>query len=175
MLKNLNRPIALSVATRSEATKATNMVTNEEQLDAQVLLYQGQRIMLTSNIGTHVGLVNGALGEIVDIIYSIGSKPPEVLLYIIEIDKYIGLPWNEEDPKLVPIIPSCLGNRRKMPITMTWTITIHISQELTLDKEIADIGSTEGQGLTFTALSRVKTLDGLCLQPTFSFEIFVKM
>ena len=46
---------------------------------------------------------------------------------------------------------------------------------LNLDKATIDNGSTERQGLTFTTLSRVKTLDGLCLQPTFSFERFVKM
>ena len=125
MLKSLNRPIALSIGARSAAPKVIHIVKDEEQLNAQVLLCQGQRIMLTSKIWTQVGLVNGTLGEIVDIIYSSGSKPPEVPLYIVtRIDNYIGSPWNEEDPKLVPIIPLCLGSRRQISITMDWAITI---------------------------------------------------
>lgn len=46
---------------------------------------------------------------------------------------------------------------------MSWALTIHKSQGLTLQKTTIDIGTTERQGLTFIAISRVKSLDNLLL------------
>ena len=58
---------------------------------------------------------------------------------------------------------------------MAWAITIHKSQGLTLEKATIDIGKKERQGLTFIAISRVKSIDGLRIQPPFSFERYCKM
>ena len=44
---------------------------------------------------------------------------------------------------------------------MSWAITIHKSQGLTLQKATIDIGVVERQGLTFIAISKVKTIDNL--------------
>ncbi|XP_057869620.2 uncharacterized protein LOC131076453 [Cryptomeria japonica] len=132
--------------------------------------------MLTTNIWTKAGLVNGALGEVVDIVYEYGSKPPDIPAYVItRINNYTGPSWNPTYPKLVPITPISLGNRRQIPLKMMWAIIVHKSQGLTLQKAPIDIGATERQGLTFTAISKVKTLDGLRIEPGFSFERYCKM
>ena len=58
---------------------------------------------------------------------------------------------------------------------MSWALTIHKSQGLTLQRTTIDIGTTERQGLTFTAISRVKTLDNLRIEPPFSFDRYARM
>lgn len=44
---------------------------------------------------------------------------------------------------------------------MAWAMTIHKAQGLTLQKATINIGAIERQGLTFTVVSRVKSLEDL--------------
>ena len=174
MLQQLNLPVALSLATKTRSM--TNSTAEDEQLETEVLLCKGQRIMLTTNVWTQAGLVNGALGEVIDIVYSTEARPPDLPLYVVaRMEKYVGPSWNAANPTFIPITPVSLGSRRQLPIRMAWAMTIHKSQGLTLQKATIDIGRTERQGLTFTALSRVKNLDSLCLQPAFSFQRLLRM
>jgi len=90
-------------------------------------------------------------------------------------DKYIGVPFDKNNLNLVPITPITRGNRKQIPLKMAWALTIHKSQGLTLERATIDIGKKERQGLTFTSISRVKSIDGLCISPPFSFERYAKM
>ncbi|XP_059076335.1 uncharacterized protein LOC131875721 [Cryptomeria japonica] len=174
VLQKLNRPVAISEAANVRSRQ--NVDFEDEQLEKKILLCKGQQIMLTTNIWTKSGLVNGALGEVVDIVYEYGFKPRDIPTYVItRINNYIGPSWNPTYPKVVPITPISLGNRRQIPLKMAWAITVHKSQGLTLQKATIDIGATERQGLTFTPISRVKTLDCLRIEPRFSFERYCKM
>ena len=58
---------------------------------------------------------------------------------------------------------------------MAWAITIHKFQGLTLNRARIDIGRRERQGLTFTAISRVKDLNNLRIHQPFPFERYCKM
>ena len=58
---------------------------------------------------------------------------------------------------------------------MAWALTIHKSQGLTLERASIDIGNKEQQGLTFIAISRVKSIDGLRIAPPFSYHCYAKM
>ena len=81
--------------------------------------------------------------------------------------------------KVFPIVPirrtwegkngtSC--SRLQVPVCLAWTITVHKSQGLTLEKANIDIGSKEfAAGLSFVAISRVRSLGDIIFQP-FSFE-----
>lgn len=52
-----------------------------------------------TNIWTQEGLVNGELGEIIEIVYSDGCKPPQLPLHVAtRIDNYSGPPWDKNDP-----------------------------------------------------------------------------
>ena len=127
-----------------------------------MLLCPGQRVMLRCNLWVEAGLVNGALGTIQNIFFSDGSKPPQLPMYAtVSFDDYIGLPWDIRYPKIVPIAPVVRGNRKQIPLRMAWALTIHKSQGLTLQRATIDIDITERQGLTFTTISRVKSIDGL--------------
>lgn len=53
---------------------------------------------------------------------------------------------------------------------MAWAITIHKSQGLTLNKAVIDLGRADfSPGLSFVAISRVKTLQGLAFRTRFEF------
>ena len=61
--------------------------------------------------------------------------------------------------------------RKQFPIVLGWAISTHRSQEITLDKALVSIGNNEfAAGLTYVALSRVKTSDGLLLKPAINFN-----
>jgi ATP-dependent exoDNAse (exonuclease V) alpha subunit len=174
MLKLLNLPIALSIAIKTHLQPNLNI--DSDRLPKELLLCKGQWTMLMINLWIQAGLVNGSLGEVVDIVYTSGCKPPELPLYVVvQFDNYSGPSWDQNDPKSLPITPITLGNHRQIPLSMSWALTIHKSQGLTLQKTTIDIGSTERQGLTFTVISRVKSLENLRIEPPFSFERYSRM
>lgn len=59
---------------------------------------------------------------------------------------------------------------------VAYAISIHRSQGLTLDKAVVDIGNSEfAIGLTYVALSRVKSIEGLLLDPSFPWLRLLKV
>ena len=131
--------------------------------------------MLTRNIWAEKGLCNGSLGYIKHIIFKEGQCPPNLpLAVIVKFDAgYIG-PSILSEERCVSIIPitstgDVLGanyERQQLPLKLAWSITIHKSQGLTLDKAWVNLGSKENcAGLAYVALSRVRTLSDLLVEP----------
>ena len=60
-----------------------------------------------------------------------------------------------------------MSKRKQIPLGLAYAITIHKSQGLSLDRAVIDLGSRENNegGLTYVALSRLRTFDGLFLKP----------
>ena len=90
-------------------------------------------------------------------------------------DKYVGIPFDASNLNIEPITPVIRGNWKQIPLKMAWALTIHKSQGLTLEWASIDIGNREQQGLTFTAISRVKSIDGLRIAPPFPYQRYAKM
>ena len=58
---------------------------------------------------------------------------------------------------------------------LAWGINIHKSQGLTLEKAVVELGDKDfSAGLTFVAISRVKTLKGLAFHTHFDHAWFKK-
>lgn len=61
--------------------------------------------------------------------------------------------------------------RTQFPLAVAHAITVHKSQSLTIDRVVCDITSTEFQpGLTYVAVSRVKTLQGIVFEAPFDLD-----
>jgi hypothetical protein len=91
MLKFLNIPISLSNSKQSNNhVPSTN---EDEQLDPKVLLYPGQKVMLTSNLWAASALVNGSLGQIITVFYKENHKPSQLPIFVVvSLNEYIGPP-----------------------------------------------------------------------------------
>lgn len=133
-----------------------------------------------------LGLVNGSRGMVHRILYRETSTPgndlPEVVL--VRVPGYTG-PINDawQDPDfpeepVVPITPVVARwegpdgeqnlSRTQLPLTLAWAITIHKSQGLTLTHATIELSDREfSLGLSFVAISRVKSLSGIAFRTAF--------
>ena len=90
LIRGLNYPIATSIATSTRSNYS--MEGDEEGLKLELLIAIGARVMLTSNLWTDAGLVNGSLGFIQQIVYNPGSSPLKPSMYVlIKFDNYVGV------------------------------------------------------------------------------------
>lgn len=139
---------------------------------------RGCRVYLTANLCVSAGLVNGAFGTVQHIVYATGRGPPALpLCVIVRFDGYDG-PSVTAEPSCLPIFPIKTWGKHK--VGGSWTAhliplrsgfaTIHKSQGQTVPRAIVDLGCREDcRGLTFVALSRVREISYLQLQP-FNFS-----
>ena len=167
--------VARSLATKTRNGNIVEDGSNDE-LELELLISTGSRVMLTTNLWIEVGLVNGALGFIKSIVYRPGIGPPEPPTYVtVEFDNYSGITFDDHHPKVVPIAPLQRGRTFQLPLRLAWVLTIHKSQGLTLPKATIDIGPKERAGLTFVAICRVKSLQGLRIMPPFTYDRYEKI
>ncbi len=174
-LTKLEHPIAHINARHSSALAKKISSDDMSGLQPVVFLAKGARVMLTMNLWASVGLCNGATGTIVDIIYQNNHQPPDLpIAVMVEFENYRGPGFNESQPLCVPICPITVASqteigiheRQQLPLRLAWALTIHKSQGLTLPKAWIDIGKSERTaGVSYVAISRVKTLASCVIEP----------
>ena len=132
-------------------------------LESNLYIGIGSSVMLTRNLETNSGLVNGAIGEVIDI--DICKKREnsvnKILIEFSNIDEHI---WIERFMADFDCGKSDYITRAQFPLTLAWAISIHKSQGLSLDSTILDLGSDifEG-GMAYVALSRARVLNKVYL------------
>ena len=119
----------------------------------------GCQVMCICNLDQEKNLVNGSQGVILEFRYVPEKNQYYPLIQFDKIDEPVLIqenPWNlESNPKY---------SVQQLPIILSWAITTHKSQGLSIEKALIDIGNNIFEfGQTYVALSRVKTLDGLYL------------
>lgn len=116
-------------------------------------LKEGAQVMLTRNKSSRKGLVNGSRG-VVEKISSGGTVYVRFASHddpiIIEREKYT-----------VSAGGRVLAERRQLPLSLSWGITIHKSQGMSLDRVEVSLEKAFEPGMAYVALSRAKTLEGL--------------
>ena len=174
-LTKLEQPIAHINARHSSEVAKKISSDDMSGLEPVTLLAKGARVMLTMNLWPTVGLCNGATGIVVDMIFQNNHQPPDLpIAVIVEFENYRGPAFSQNKPLCVPICPLTVSSqtevgiheRQQLPLKLAWALTIHKSQGLTLAKAWIDIGKSERTaGVSYVAISRVKTLTSCVIEP----------
>uniref|UniRef100_A0A1X7V588 OTU domain-containing protein n=1 Tax=Amphimedon queenslandica TaxID=400682 RepID=A0A1X7V588_AMPQE len=122
-------------------------------LETVLYLAVGCRVMLRRNIDVTVGLVNGAIGTVMGIYATRIS---------IKFD-HIDVPCDiERVTSRFMLSKNLYIHRKQFPLILSYAITIHKCQGLSLDTAIIDLSTDVfGDGMAYVALSRV--LSNLCI------------
>jgi len=137
-------PIPCIPGKHNSLTAKNGSVDVAEGISSVLYLAKGCKIMLKSNLWTEMGLVNGAIGTVVDFVYNYGecspNDSPRVILC--NFPSYKGPCLDDCGLKNVIPLPAISktwksGNgasctRIQFPITLAYACTIHKAQGLTL-------------------------------------------
>ena len=174
-ITKLGSPVARINAIHSCAAAASTKSDDAGGLEPIVFMAKGAQVMLTNNLWQQVGLCNGARGTTDSLLYGEGHKPPGLSIAIlVNFPDYNGPHFLPNKPHCIPIPPIVHEwhnglntlSRQQIPLRLSYAMTIHKSQGQTMTKAVVDIGDKEmAAGCTFVALSRLKTLSGLSIQP----------
>ena len=173
-LGELNEPIAPIKAVHS--TQHAKRPNADELSGLQPLMFLARKanVMLTCNLWPAVGLVNGACGKVIDLVYKLGQSPADLPgTVIVQFGHYVGPSISDSFPSCVPICPitatfqECdyIHEHQQLPLRLSWALTIHKAQGLTLPKTWIDLGKTERVlGLSYVAISRVRNHESLVIE-----------
>jgi len=146
-------------------------VDNTGGLPSEVSLVKGASIMLRHNIDVEDGLYNGAQGTIAALGEAAGSILVPIFVHFEDVRIGTRAERREIDGKIaVRIDPKTAQfdfhgrqvKRTQLPVILSFAMTIHKSQGLTLNKVVADCGEHVFEsGMAYTAASRVRKMKDL--------------
>jgi hypothetical protein len=136
-LQGLNAVATVKAQNKGKHSKSDSV----QGLPKTTYLGPGARVMMTNNLYTEWGLFNGAIGEVVDVVYATPQGPgsSELPKYVtVRYPHYIGPAWIQSDPTLVPVPVTekkcdrhCCS-RSSIPLVPAWALTIHKCQGMTI-------------------------------------------
>ncbi len=119
----------------------------------ELVLKIGTKVMFVKN-NFELGYANGTLGVVTAFL---ADNTPVVKTARGEIIHASPVDWAiEEDGKVKASVT-------QIPLRYAWAITIHKSQGMSLDAAEIDLSKSFAYGMGYVALSRVRTLAGVCL------------
>ena len=134
-------------------------------LEEVLVLGVGAKVMLRRNLSSEDGLVNGSIGTVTELIIDSDCNIVMILVDFgkgpVAIARYCGD---------FEVSANVIGTRIQFPLCLSYGITVHKSQGLTLGSILVDLGSSIfSDAMAYVALSRVRKLESvhiLRLDPT---------
>ena len=161
-LKDIPSPSKIFNASFSGASdKIENLRKNciaNEVLELKV----GSQVMMLKNTYQKEGIINGSLG----VVKGFATKKDYP---IVEFNNGATLTISPEDWILEKYDKTkgdveIEAKMTQIPLILSWAMTIHKSQGMTLDKVKCNLGSSFSDGQIYVALSRVRGLEGLYIE-----------
>jgi ATP-dependent DNA helicase PIF1 len=177
------KPVLCRHAKHNHAEVKNAKSYDAEGSEREVLLAEGEKVMLTSHLWTSKGLANGAQGVVKKIWFGHGSNAHIAIFWLWFLFNSMDLldPKHQDGKALIdlgvsisPAVAHWETNAGKdlvltwLPLMMAWGIAIHKSQGLTLEKVVVKLGDKDfSADLTLVAISGVKTLWGFAFLTNF--------
>lgn len=137
--------------------------TQMEQRDLnRVVIKQGCRVMLVVNLDVETGLVNGRTGEVIGFVDTNYPRVQFGNTVVVITPTNISL---EHDDSICAVT--------FLPLILSYAITIHKSQSLTLDSAIMELGGCFAEHMVYVALSRVRKMENVHLKSFYASKIRV--
>ena len=134
---------------------------NTGGLENTLKIAPGIKVMLRKNLDVSKKLVNGTIGTISNIIQDKEGVATTITIKFEGIHELVDI---HRDTKKIKIFDNAYVFRNQFPLTVSYAMSIHKSQGLSLKTVITDVGSSIFDcGQTFVALSRCSSLEGLHL------------
>eukprot|EP00961_Rhodomonas_salina_P292471 3932962-Rhodomonas_salina.1 len=151
-------------------------------------LGHGVRVSVTSNLCTANGIVRGAIGTVLLVLYHPGAAPPMLpRLVLVKMDRAVAPtlkdalhlgPGFENVLPFVPVTARCPDgccSRRTVPLELARAMTVHKAQGATIARktllDLTPMAERKWPGITYTALSRFRTLDTFALVKPLSADL----
>ncbi|XP_070528976.1 uncharacterized protein [Cardiocondyla obscurior] len=130
-------------------------------LSKEIVIKIGAKVMISRNIDATLGLVNGTIATVVSIVRDISTDCVEKIKLLLP----SGLEYLIERVNVkFEVVHKAFVVRKQFPLCLSYGITIHKSQGLSLQSAVIDISNCIFNcGQTYVALSRVTSLKGLHL------------
>jgi ATP-dependent DNA helicase PIF1 len=116
----------------------------------------GAQVMLLHNFAPLIGLVNGSRGVVTTFQGGANGDLLPVVRFLNGVEQVI---QRQDDKK--ELTGKSVLVRNQVPLKLSWAITIHKSQGMTIDLLEVDLRNMFEAGQAYVALSRARTLDGL--------------
>ncbi|XP_029157812.1 uncharacterized protein LOC114930228 [Nylanderia fulva] len=130
-------------------------------LSKQITIKIGAKVMIRRNIDASLGLVNGTIAKVISIVRETSTDDVEKIKLLLP----SGLEYEiERVTAKFQVLDRAYVIRKQFPLSLSYGITIHKSQGLSLQSVVMDIGnSVFSCGQIYVALSRVTSLEGVHL------------
>lgn len=164
-------------STRQGASQRSCLESKENlKLERLVKLSIGAPVMLLGNLATELGLVNGSIGTVYDILYNVhaneGTINPQATLtqacnahpmlaipiVLVQFPSYKGESFLPYVPHVVPILTTKETNstnswvRQQLSLRAAYAMTIHKLQGMTLSALALDLSNASQRGLAYVGI-----------------------